>query len=169
MKPTNLDEPQGEEFDLEDFFPFQLSVVANRISQTVGNLMSQTARIQIPEWRMLVVLKKYSPLSSAEIAEKTSMDKARVSRAQQRMIDLGLVSARPSERDRRKVILTLEPEGARIYEQVLPLALEMEKWLLKSLTTAECVVLESVMAKLYHATKLLETETPISHKKISEK
>jgi DNA-binding MarR family transcriptional regulator len=159
-------ETMSEELDLELFFPFQLSVIANRVSQTIGNLISDHARLQIPEWRMLVVLKKYGPMSSADVAARTSMDKARVSRAQQRMIDLGLVSAKPLEDDKRKVILTLETEGERIYEEVLPLGLETEKWLLSSLTPAERAALENIMAKLFHATKLLESENPIARKKI---
>lgn len=139
-------------FDLETFLPFQLSVVANRVSQTVGQAIVNRFALQIPEWRIVVVLGKYGALSALEIAQKTSMDKARVSRAQHRLVDLGLANMRPSADDRRKVIVSLEAEGQALYRDMVPLAHETAQRLFASLTPDEREVLQTIMQKLFDST-----------------
>lgn len=143
---------QALHLDLETFLPFQLSVVANRVSQTVGRAISVRFSLQIPEWRILVVLGKYGPLSALEIARKTSMDKARVSRAQHRLVDLGLAGMQPTPDDQRKVIVSLAAEGQKIYRDMTPLALGVSERLFAGLTPNERAALESVMRKLFAST-----------------
>jgi len=143
-------------FDLEAFLPFQLSVVANRVSQTVGRAISDRFSLQVPEWRILVVLGKYGSLTALEIARKTSMDKARVSRAQHRLVDLGLAGMQPSADDRRKVIVTLAADGRQLYRDMAPLAHEVADRLFVGLTAGERVALRSVMRKLFASTSDFE-------------
>lgn len=139
-------------FDLETFLPFQLSVVANRVSQTIGQSIASRFALQIPEWRIVVVLGKYGALSALEIARKTSMDKARVSRAQHRLVDLGLASMRPSPEDRRKVIVSLEAEGLALYHDMVPLARETAQRLFGPLTAGEHEALQTIVHKLFAST-----------------
>ena len=139
-------------FDLETFLPFQLSVVANRVSQTVGQSIASRFSLQIPEWRIVVVLGKYGALSALEIAQKTSMDKARVSRAQHRLVDLGLANMHPSADDRRKVIVSLEEEGLALYRDMVPLAHDTAQRLFSQLTADERQVLQTIVQKLFDST-----------------
>ncbi|MDP9603702.1 MarR family winged helix-turn-helix transcriptional regulator [Variovorax sp. NFACC27] len=139
-------------FDLETFLPFQLSVVANRVSQTVGQSIASRFSLQIPEWRIVVVLGKYGALSALEIAQKTSMDKARVSRAQHRLVDLGLANMHPSVEDRRKVIVSLEEEGLALYRDMVPLAHDTAQRLFAQLTPDEQQVLQTIVQKLFDST-----------------
>ncbi|SCX73557.1 DNA-binding transcriptional regulator, MarR family [Variovorax sp. EL159] len=139
-------------FDLETFLPFQLSVVANRVSQTVGQSIASRFSLQIPEWRIVVVLGKYGALSALEIAQKTSMDKARVSRAQHRLVDLGLANMHPSADDRRKVIVSLEEEGLALYRDMVPLAHDTAQRLFAQLTADERHVLQTIVQKLFDST-----------------
>ncbi|RTQ31154.1 MarR family transcriptional regulator [Variovorax gossypii] len=139
-------------FDLETFLPFQLSVVANRVSQTVGQSIASRFSLQIPEWRIVVVLGKYGALSALEIAQKTSMDKARVSRAQHRLVDLGLANMHPSAEDRRKVIVSLEEEGLALYRNMVPLAHDTAQRLFAQLTPEEQQVLQTIVQKLFDST-----------------
>ena len=92
----------ADAFDLETFLPFQLSVVANRVSQSVGQAIAGRFALQIPEWRIVVVLGKYGALSALEIARKTSMDKARVSRAQHRKTRSAFGKFRAAEKTKRE-------------------------------------------------------------------
>lgn len=156
-KPRTARAPAA--FDLEAFLPFQLSVVANRLSQSVGRAISQRFSLQIPEWRIVVVLGKYGPLSALEIARKTSMDKARVSRAQHRLVDLGLASMHPAEDDRRKVIVSLEPEGLRIYKEMVPLALAAARQLLANIAPKRLEMLEDIMGDLFASTADFEPDS----------
>ena len=96
---------------LEEFIPYKLAVVANRISQSIGRLFDTRFNLQMPEWRILMALYAYGDMPFYEGVERTSMDKARVSRAQRRLVDLGLVSAAQDPDDRRSVIFSLSEKG----------------------------------------------------------
>ena len=61
---------------LEDFIPFKLAVVANRVSQSIGHLFQTQYNLQMPEWRILMALYAYGDLLFTEVVERTSMDKA---------------------------------------------------------------------------------------------
>lgn len=133
---------------LDDFIPYKLAVVANRVSQSIGKLFETRFNIQIPEWRIIMALYSYGDLVFHEVVDHTCMDKARVSRAQRRMVDLGMIRTCNHPDDGRKVILSLTPVGKRICEDILPQAAEREAWFLAGLDEHEHVQLDVILDKL---------------------
>jgi len=137
--------------------PFQLAVVANRVSAAIARIIEREHGLQIPEWRMMVTLANHAPCSGQEVAERTAMDPARVSRAQQRLIDLGLATGITDPKDRRRVMLDLTARGHEIVKRMVPEALATERRLMATLEPAERQALETVMAKLYRETREIES------------
>lgn len=137
--------PMGK---LDDFIPYKLSVVANRVSQSIGKLFETRFNIQIPEWRIIMALYSYGDLVFHEVVERTSMDKARVSRAQRRMVDLGMIRTCGHPADGRKVILSLTPAGVKVCEDILPEAAGREAWFLAVLDEHEHLQLDLILDKL---------------------
>lgn len=133
---------------LEDFIPYKLAVVANRLSQSIGHLFETQFNLQMPEWRILMALYAYGSLVFAEVVERTSMDKARVSRANRRLIDLGLIGTAGDPKDGRRVILALTPAGEQICADILPEAAAKEAWYLAALDDAEHHQLDVILDKL---------------------
>jgi len=146
---------------LDDFIPYKLSVVANRVSQAVGKLFETRFNIQIPEWRILMALYAYGDLVFNEVVDRTSMDKARVSRAQRRLVDLGMIDSVGDPDDGRKVILCLTRPGARICGEILPEAARTEAWFLAALTNDEHRQLDLILDKLMQ--RSLETPPQGDH------
>lgn len=133
---------------LQEFVPYKLAVVANRLSQSIGSLFEQRYGIQIPEWRILMALHSCGPLSPNELVEHTSMDKARVSRAQRRLADLDLVAVRDDPRDGRRLVLFLTRKGTGMCEAIIPAARETEAWFLSALAERERKVLDKALSRL---------------------
>ena len=133
---------------LEDFIPYKLSVVANRLSQSIGRLFEAKFNIQVPEWRILMALYAYDALLFNEVVDRTSMDKARVSRAQRRLVDLELITSVSDPKDRRKVILALTAKGETMCAEILPEAAKREAWYLAALTDDEQRQLDVTLDKL---------------------
>lgn len=133
---------------LDDFIPFKLAVVANRVSQSIGHLFETQFNIQIPEWRILMALYAYGSLPFHEVVDRTSMDKARVSRAQRRLVDLGLVQAADHPSDGRKLILSITKAGAKVCVEILPEAAAREAWYLAALNADEQRQLDVILDKL---------------------
>jgi DNA-binding MarR family transcriptional regulator len=137
--------PMGK---LDDFIPYKLSVVANRVSQSIGRLFEQRFNLQIPEWRILMALYSYGDLVFNEVVERTSMDKARVSRAQRRLVDLGMIDPFDDPTDGRKLILSLAPKGEKMCSEMLPEMAAREAWFLEALDDHEHQLLDVILDKL---------------------
>ena len=141
--------------DLSTFVPFELAVLANRISQMISQIFEERFDLQVPDWRILVTLHRHGPLPPNEVAELTAMDKARVSRAQRRLSDLHLVSVLDDPEDGRRKVLSLEPRGYETCKAIIPAALKREAWLMEALSAPEEVALRELLRKLHAHTDSL--------------
>ena len=137
---------------LDAFMPFHLAVVANRVSQAVAQLIDAQFNLHIPDWRILASLVYHSPCSSLDLVRLTSMDPARVSRAQGRLADLGLITVQQDPADKRRVIVDITEAGRGITHAIAPHAREVEARFLGLLTAHENAVFTDILAKLYAAT-----------------
>lgn len=136
------------QLDLDSFLPYRLSVLSNRISQSIARLYAERFGISITEWRVIAVLGRYSGLSANQVAERTAMDKVAVSRTLARLVERGLIARNTDDDDRRRSVLALSARGKRIHTQIAPLALEMEHKLLAGFDKEERRLLDRLLGKL---------------------
>jgi DNA-binding MarR family transcriptional regulator len=132
---------------LRDFMPYRIAVLARGISVSLGKKY-RDLDITIPEWRLIAHLAEVGTCSSGEICARTAMDKAKVNRAVMRLVATGLILASTSSRDRRVNALKLTERGQRIYEQIVPMALDHERSLLEPLSGTELKELVRIIGKL---------------------
>lgn len=140
--------PQADPLALEAFLPYRLSILSNRVSNAIARVYQRKFGLSIPEWRLVAVVGRFGPMSANEAAERTEMDKVRVSRAVQRMLAAGLLERATDAHDRRRSILQLSPKGAAIREEIAPFALAIEQQLLAPLTETDRAELDRVMRLL---------------------
>lgn len=141
--------PAGaERLSLQEFIPYKLAVAANRLSQSIGSLFEQKYGIQMPEWRILMALHSCGPLAPNEVVEHTSMDKARVSRAQRKLVELELVKPSVDPRDGRRLVLFLTRKGTDMCDAIVPEARQTETWFLSVLSDSEREMLDRVLSRL---------------------
>ncbi len=150
--------PSVSELELEGFLPYRLSVLTNRISRLLAREYGSRFGIGISEWRAMAVLGRRPALSASELAERTSMDKVRVSRAVAALTRKGLVERRRDLADQRVTRLTLTPRGSEVYRRVAALALAFEARLLAGFGEAERHRLFAFLARLDRRVEELEAE-----------
>jgi len=136
------------ELHLEDFLPYRLSVLTNRVSNAIARHYSERFGLSVPEWRVMAVLGGAPDLSAREVAQKTAMDKVQVSRAVAGLIASRRVQSEPDAADRRITRLSLTPRGRAIYDEIVPLALHLEAVLLSALSPEEKAQLDRLLEKL---------------------
>jgi len=134
--------------ELDRFLPYRLSVLSNRISQDIAELYAARFALSVTEWRVLAVLGRYPDISASEVAERTAMDKVAVSRAVATLLKTGRLKRRIHAGDRRRSVLELSARGYKIYDDVAPLALRLERALLSNLDANEQHWLERILGKL---------------------
>ena len=98
---------------LEAFLPYRLAVLAHKVSRALSGVYGEEFGLSIPEWRVLANLGRFGPLYAGELAERSSLDKPKVSRALQRLEAASLVQRAVDPNDRRQVRLQLTPAGAQ--------------------------------------------------------
>ena len=146
------------EFALEDFLPYRLSVVTNRVSRAFASRYEAAWGLAIPEWRVLAVVGSFAPLSAAAVCEKTAMDKVKVSRAVAALVRRGLLARTSDPQDRRVQLLSLAAEGRRVYGGVVPMARTIEAALTGALSSEERAGLLGALEKLDACVARLEDD-----------
>lgn len=157
--PAAADHPHAV-LELERFLPYRLSVLSNRVSQTIAHLYDQRFGLAITEWRIMAVLGRFSGLSAGEVAERTAMDKVAVSRAVARLLERGLIKRDTHGDDRRRSVLALSEVGYGVYDEVAPMTLECERRLLSGLSPEERQLLGGLIDKLSDGVEHMAGSTP---------
>lgn len=111
-----------DQFDLDGFLPYQLSVLAQRVSRGFAERYGERFDISIPEWRVVAHLSQAGSVSVREIHERVDMDKSKVSRAASRLETAGYVAKRVNPSDRRLVELALTDRGWEMMRALAPMA-----------------------------------------------
>lgn len=140
--------PQHAVLALERFLPYRLSVLSNRVSQTIADFYVERFGLAVTEWRVIAVLGRFPGLSANGVAERTAMDKVAVSRAVARLLERGLLEREMHGDDRRRSVLALSEAGYGIYDEVAPLALAFEQRLLAGMDAPERELLFRLLDRL---------------------
>jgi DNA-binding MarR family transcriptional regulator len=140
---------------LEDFLPYRLSILSNRISRAIAARYASTFDLTIPEWRIIAVLGRRPGLTAKEVAEATEMDKVAVSRAVAKLVAARRIAVRADAEDARRQILSLTSQGESLHARIAPIALESEQRLLAPLTAREREQLDALIKQLLKASKTL--------------
>lgn len=118
---------QKTSLQLQKFLPYRLSVFSNNVSTLLASLYTEKFGISIPEWRTVAVLGEEPGLTSTQIATRIAMDKVAVTRAVQNLIGKRLIRRSSSQSDGRVSHLNLTKAGKTIYDEVVPMALAIER------------------------------------------
>jgi DNA-binding MarR family transcriptional regulator len=109
-------------FNLDAFLPYQLNVLAGRLSRDFAALYHRAYGITIPEWRVVAHLAAEGAVSVREIHRKVDMDKSRVSRAASRLEEAGYVTKTRNPQDLRLIELRLTKKGRAMIDDLAPQA-----------------------------------------------
>jgi DNA-binding MarR family transcriptional regulator len=144
--------PSKTHLDLDEFVPYRLSVLTNTVSSAIARHYSDRFGLSIPEWRVIAVLGQSPGLSARQVAQRTAMDKVQVSRAVASLLADRRLVREAHESDGRVAHLSLSSKGRAIYDEVVPLALALEKKFLAVLTQKERDTFDMLLSKLSAST-----------------
>lgn len=147
--------PPAEALVLEEFLPYRLSVLSNRISSAIASRYAEAFDLTIPEWRVIAVLGQRPGLTATGVADATEMDKVAVSRAVAKLVGKRRIAARADACDARRQLLSLTRDGESLHARIAPLALATERRLLATLSAREQDQLDALIDRLLDAAKEL--------------
>ena len=106
------------------------------------------SQITPTQFAALVKLAEGGELSQNHLGRLTAMDPATVQGVARRLIDRGLITARPDPGDRRRNLLRLTAEGARLVARLMPNGLDVSAAILEPLSPAERALFLDLLKKL---------------------
>jgi DNA-binding MarR family transcriptional regulator len=133
---------------LDQFLPYRLSIVSNRVSAAVASTYQALFGLRIPEWRLVAIIAESEGATQQALGLATRMDKVTVSRAAATLVERGLVERRPNENDQRSHLLSLTAAGRTLYENVAPKALELEAQVFAGFSAAEIKAFRAMLDRL---------------------
>ncbi len=141
--------------DLQQFLPYRVAVLADALSQCVGQVYRERFGLTRDEWRVLAALAEAGTAKTSRVIESTTLEKMQVSRAVSRMQEGGLLERLPDPEDGRGWLLRLKPAGRVMYQKIVPIVQAREQFLLQALEPAERQLLDAVINKLLDRARLL--------------
>ena len=115
------------DFILENFLPYQLSLLANRISKDFSKEYISRFKLNNAEWRIIAHLSQENEaISIREIYSKVDLEKSKVSRAVSKLSSREILTKTVNLKDRRLVDLKLTKNGKKIIENMAKVAKDFE-------------------------------------------
>ncbi|MBL4658892.1 MAG: winged helix-turn-helix transcriptional regulator [Alcanivoracaceae bacterium] len=134
--------------ELQNFLPYQLSVLSNKISQGIAKYYRDQHDITIPEWRVLAILSDMNHQTAKELTEHSQMDKVKISRTMKILVAKGLILERTCQQDARARRYNLTINGRQLINEVKPKALAYENALISSLSKEQIKAFQSCIKTL---------------------
>jgi DNA-binding MarR family transcriptional regulator len=100
------------------------------------------------EWRLVAALVEEGPRSPTELALRTGLEQARVSRLVTELIGKGLIERSERTEDHRRAVLTPTAKGSQLYEELFPKLAQINRRLMAVLDEGEAIVLEDLLDRL---------------------
>jgi DNA-binding MarR family transcriptional regulator len=142
------EDPAPENFQLDDFMPYQLSVAASGVSELFAVTYSAEFDMTIAEWRVMAHVGRHGDLSVNVVAAYTALDKVTVSRAVTRLVAKRLVRRRINPADARLVMLTLTAAGRRVHRAIVARGLMIENLIADELGARDHAELHRLLTRL---------------------
>ena len=105
---------------LDTYWPYQLTVLADRISRRTARVVKEKADLNLSQWRVLAAIAEQPGRTAIEVVAVTPMDKGIVSRGTKTLLDMGLIVREASQDDGRVSHLNLTKQGLELYHRLIP-------------------------------------------------
>jgi DNA-binding MarR family transcriptional regulator len=146
----------GSGLHIEDFLTFRLTRLSNALRTNLTKPYLEEFNVSVPEWRLLAMITRFSPLRFSELTSRSSMDKGQVSRTLRLMTKRGLIKmkalrqrgAQATEALAAPVVVSITAAGKALYKSVLPVARRHQAEILMTLNDSERVALYETLDRL---------------------
>lgn len=155
----------GQPHMANELFLYRLARLQAVAVAPVGRLCQARFGVSRREWRLIVVLARHGPVLSSELADLAQLDRARTSRFVSALVDKKLISRDVIPSDRRQARVALTEDGRALYDEFLPVVVELNRQLLLALEPGEIAQLDGMMERLAERAKVnLEALDPPARK-----
>ena len=148
-KRVNRHNPASQDFKKEEFPFYWLARVNGRYSMAMEKALKKVD-MDIPRWRILLILKDNGASSISEISTHAIAKLPTVTKIVYRMKDDGLVDTAPSPEDGRVTQVRITEVGLQNIERMQEVTRELFQRSFKGLTEAQVQRLNRMLEVVFH-------------------
>jgi DNA-binding MarR family transcriptional regulator len=127
---------------------WRFTLWSNYYTEPCFSAMSRDFDVGRDEFNVLSCLSSHGPMAAKTICEVTGRPKNSISRAVTRLSGRKMIRRKTNPLDRRESSLILTESGRKLYERVLPIAIDRQSTMLSGLSSSERALLDQVLNKL---------------------
>ena len=143
-----------ESLDLEHRLAYRFAMLSAQATRCLGDLYREHG-LTVVGWRTLSLIGRYEPIYPSSIAERTSVDADKVTRAVDRLVAKRLVVRKVDAEDRRRIVLRLTAHGRRVHAEIDRVRRMIEVEFLSVLAAEELARFYATLGKLEaHASRI---------------
>ncbi len=106
---------------LSNFLTYRISRLHQKLNTQASKILSESVGVTLNQWRMIAFIGGAGNVTASKLVRYTAMDKGLVSRNVKSLIESGLVASSEHAKDNRVHVLSLSPEGQRVFDTALPM------------------------------------------------
>ncbi|WP_417227804.1 MarR family winged helix-turn-helix transcriptional regulator [Amphritea sp.] len=143
---------------LQQLIAFKLTTLANTITRAVSIELEKDFSIGITDHRILAVIAQNTTVSISEITNLTKIDKGWISRSVNSLLEQGMITKMPDQKDARRVKLALTDKGRELQQQLYTQSVRRHELLLEKFTPGETAMLFELVEQLQGQSDILLKE-----------
>ncbi len=116
-----------------DLLTYRVLRLSNTFGLYAGRRYRDEFEVSLPEWRVMSIIAMRETTSAREISRILATDKAWVGLSVEALRQRGFVNTMADARDKRRTLVTLSAEGAKVHDAILAIARRRQRRLLATL------------------------------------
>jgi DNA-binding MarR family transcriptional regulator len=137
----------GQKPHLGNILPYLMNRLTARMNQNLADNLRRRG-FTFQDWRVLAVLAVHEGANLTELADEAVIPQPSVSRLVANLSRRGYVERESGKRDSRIVHLFLTPAGKKVYDKMLPLAVDEYRAAMKGFSASETEQLHGALLRM---------------------
>jgi len=133
---------------LNSFLTYRISRLHQKLNTQATKILRESVGVTLNQWRMIAFIGGAETVRASDLVQFTGMDKGLVSRNVKSLIEGGLVASKAYGQDSRVHMLSLTPEGKKVFDTALPKMRNRQKFLRSNLSDEDVEHLRHMLAIL---------------------
>lgn len=143
--------PKEAPREITEFLSYRIVRLHHALNAQAASVLDRVAGLSLGQWRIMAMVGSGTARTARDIARKSILDPAAISRAVRSLEQDGLLTSSRTDADRRVVTLTLTPAGFQTFENTLPRMQARQDALLDALDPGERDAVFGILEKLENA------------------
>lgn len=149
---------------VDELLNYRLARLLAATSAPGIRLLEGRYRIRRRGWSLLGLIAAYGAMSPSELAERSHLERAKVSLNITALVADGLLVRVAMPSDRRRARVDLTAKGRALFEEVFPQLAALSTTVLEALTPAQVGALDEIIGTLGAAASALNEQEPVADK-----